>query len=62
MTAVLLALLRSLSSTVKTRAALHIEIIALRHQVNVLKRSVPNRAQTSTLGSIVLGMGVAHLG
>jgi putative transposase len=43
MTAVLFALLRSLSSTMKTRAALHIEIVALRHQVNVLKRSVPNR-------------------
>src|SRR5207249_10994338 len=43
MTDVLLTLLRSLSSIVKTRAALQIEIVALRHQVNVLRRSVPNR-------------------
>jgi hypothetical protein len=40
MTDVLLTLLRSI---VKTRAALQIEIVALRHQVNVLRRSVPNR-------------------
>ena len=43
MTDVLLTLLRSLSSIVKTRATLQIEIVALRHQVNVLRRSVPNR-------------------
>src|SRR5438093_6827779 len=43
MTDVLLTLLRSLSSIVKTRAALQIEIVALHHQVNVLRRSVPNR-------------------
>jgi putative transposase len=41
MTDVLLTLLRSLSSIVKTRAALQIEIVALRHQINVLRRSVP---------------------
>ena len=43
MTDVLLTLLRSLSSIVKTRSALQIEIVALRHQINVLRRSVPNR-------------------
>jgi putative transposase len=43
MTDVILTLLRSLSSIVKTRAALQIEIVALRHQINVLRRSVPNR-------------------
>src|SRR5439155_20679312 len=43
MTDVLLTLLRSLSTIVKSRAALPIEIVALRHLVNVLRRSVPNR-------------------
>jgi len=43
MTDILFTLLRSLSSIVKTGAALQIEIVALRHQVNVLRRSVPNR-------------------
>jgi hypothetical protein len=43
MTSVLLALLATLRGIVRSRAALHLEILALRHQVQVLQRSQPPR-------------------
>jgi putative transposase len=58
MTDVLLTLL---SSIVKTRAALQIEIVALRHQVNVLRRSVPNRPRPRPFGPTFLDVAVARL-
>ncbi len=43
MTSVLHTLLRSLHSTVRSRAALQLEILALRHQLLVLQRTMPRR-------------------
>ena len=39
----ILSLLYSLSSGLRTRTRLHLEIIALRHQLDVLERKVPTR-------------------
>ena len=41
--AVLFALLQTLRASVRSRAALQLEILALRHQLHVLKRSRPRR-------------------
>jgi transposase InsO family protein len=43
MTPVLLSLLATLRGSVRSRAALHLELLALRHQVQVLQRSKPRR-------------------
>jgi putative transposase len=43
MTAVLISLLATLRGAVRSRAALHLEILALRHQLQVLQRSQPRR-------------------
>ena len=43
MTSVLHTLLQSLHSTVRSRAALQLEILALRHQLLVLQRTMPRR-------------------
>jgi len=43
MTAVLISLLAMLRGLVRPRAALHLEILALRHQLHVLQRSRPRR-------------------
>src|SRR2546421_649624 len=43
MTSVLMALLATLRGVVRSRAALHLEVLALRHQVHVLQRSRPRR-------------------
>jgi|SRR5262252_10851640 len=43
MTSVLLSLLAMLRGFVRSRAALHLEILALRHQLHVLHRSRPRR-------------------
>ena len=42
---VLLSLLRTLRVLVRTRAALQLEIFALRHQLHVLERSRSRRVQ-----------------
>jgi hypothetical protein len=53
---VLLAVLCSLNSRLKTRAALQVEVVALRHQINILRRSASNdpdsglRTESSGLG------------
>ena len=47
MTFVLLSLLATLRGIVRSRAALHIEILALRHQLHVLQRSQPRRLRLS---------------
>jgi hypothetical protein len=36
----LTALITSLSASFRSRAALHLEILALRHQIGILQRSV----------------------
>ena len=43
MTSMLMSLLATLRGVVRSRAALHLEILALRHQVQVLQRSQPRR-------------------
>src|SRR5215475_13426953 len=43
MTSVLIALLAMLGGVVRSRAALHLEVLALRHQLQVLQRSRPRR-------------------
>jgi putative transposase len=40
---VLMSVLAMLGGTVRSRAALHVEILALRHQLQVLQRSRPRR-------------------
>jgi hypothetical protein len=43
MSAVVISLLLTLRSSVRPRAMLHLEILALRHQLHVLERSRPRR-------------------
>jgi hypothetical protein len=43
MTSVLISLLAMLRGVVRSRAALHLEILALRHQLDVLQRTQPRR-------------------
>jgi len=45
MTSVLISVLAMLRGTVRSRAAPHLEILALRHQLQVLQRSRPWRLQ-----------------
>ena len=42
---VLVSLLLTVRTCVRSRAALHLEILALRHQLQVLNRSRPRRLQ-----------------
>src|SRR3954453_14195064 len=43
MMSVLISLLATLRGVVRSRAALHLEVLALRHQLQVLQRSRPRR-------------------
>jgi hypothetical protein len=45
MEAVLISLLLTLRELVRSRAALHLEMLALRHQLQVLQRSRPQRVR-----------------
>src|SRR5215468_137529 len=46
--AVLMSVLAMLGGTVRSRAALHLEILTLRHQLQVLERSRPQRLRLGT--------------
>jgi hypothetical protein len=48
MVSVLLALLFTLRGLARSRAALHLELLALRHQLQVLERSRPRRLRLTT--------------
>src|SRR5262249_44385305 len=48
MTSVLLSVLALLGGVVRSRAALHLEVLALRHQLQVLQRSPPRRLRLAT--------------
>ena len=61
MTFVLLSLLATLRGIVRSRAALHIEILALRHQLHVLQRSQPRRLRLSHSDRWLWGVAVAHV-
>ena len=43
MTSVLMSLLATLRGVLRSRAALHLEVLALRHQLQVMQRSQPRR-------------------
>ena len=45
MTSVLISILATLQGLVRSRAALHLEVLALRHQLQVLERSRPRRVR-----------------
>jgi putative transposase len=43
MMSVLISVLGALRGLIRSRAALHLEVLALRHQLLVLQRSIPRR-------------------
>ena len=49
MTSVLVSVLAMLPGVVRSRAALHLEILALRHQLQVLQRSRPRRLRLAEI-------------
>lgn len=49
MTSVLISLLAMLRGPVRSRAALHLEVLALRHQLQVLQRSRTRRLRLATM-------------
>jgi len=49
MTSVLIPVLAMLGGVVQSRAALHLEILALRHQLQVLQRSRPRRLRLAKM-------------
>ena len=62
MTSVLISVLATLRGVVRSRAALHLEILALRHQLHVLQRSQPRRLRLSERGPVPLGVAVTTSG
>jgi putative transposase len=48
MVSVLVSLLQTLGGLAQSRAALHLEVLALRHQLHVLQRNRPRRLQLAT--------------
>src|SRR4030088_3007317 len=58
MTSVLRSLLLTLRTLARSRAALHLEVLALRHQLDVLQRTRPSRVRLAKTDSwlwVVLG-------
>jgi putative transposase len=53
MSSALVSLLLSLRSSVRSRAALQVEILALRHQLRVLERSRPPRVRLTRLDRLL---------
>jgi putative transposase len=53
MTSVLVSLLLTVRSCVRSRAALHLEVLALRHQLQVLNRSRPQRLRLAWADRLV---------
>jgi hypothetical protein len=49
MTSVLIALLSMVGRVVRSRAALHLEVLALRHRLRVLQRSRPGRLRLAKM-------------
>jgi len=49
MTSVLISLLSTVRGIVRSRAALHLEVLALRHQLEVLQRSRPRRLRLAKM-------------
>jgi hypothetical protein len=57
----LATLLVTVSSILRSRAALELENLAVRHRVGVLQRSVKKRPKFDSTGSSVVGLAVPHL-
>jgi len=60
MMSVLRSLVQSLPWTVRSRAALHLEVLALRHQLQVLQRTRPRRVRLATADRW-LWVGLFHM-
>src|SRR5215472_8851193 len=57
----LATLLATLSSILRSRAALELENLALRHQIGVLQQVPPASPQVDSTGPCVVGLAVRHL-
>src|SRR3989442_10124485 len=53
---VFLSLLVTLRRWARSRAALQLEVLALRHQLQVLQRAQPRRLRLSKTGRLLLGL------
>src|SRR5437763_1819217 len=53
MISVLLSLLMTLRDGVRARSVLHLELLALRHQIHVLRRSRPRRLRLTPMGRLL---------
>jgi hypothetical protein len=62
MSSVVVALLQTVRLSLRSRAALHAEILALRHQLHVLQRSRPRQIRLTPADRLLWGLAVAHLG
>ena len=49
MTSLLISFLETLRGAARSRAALHLEVLALRHQLQVVQRSRPRRLRLATM-------------
>jgi hypothetical protein len=58
---VLSILITLLRSALRSRAAVELENLALRHQLNVLKRSVKRRPKLTRADRLFVGRSLAHL-
>ena len=58
MMSVLISVLAALQGVVRSRMALHFEVLALRHQLQVPQRSQPRRLHVPESGPVALGLAV----
>jgi hypothetical protein len=58
---VFLSLLLTLRTWARSRAALHLEVLALRHQLQVLQRAQRRRLRLAKDGPLALVSALAHL-
>jgi hypothetical protein len=61
MMSVLVSLLKTLRLSARSRAALQLEVLALRHQLQVLQRSRPRAVAAREDGPLALGPTLKHL-
>jgi hypothetical protein len=61
MTSVLISVLAVLRGVLRSRVALHLEILALRHQLHVLQRFPTATAPSGKSGQVALGMALTRV-
>ena len=61
MTSLLISVLMTLRGIVRSRAALHLEVLALRHQLQVVQRVASTTTASGEGGPVVLGVAVTHV-